>query len=164
MSTIKETKSNKATQDIHVASFSKRSNWEPFFFLLCSSKCEFSHEILKRSLLMLGHNLSFTSYQMKFTHECSWYRAPKSGPYFHNFTLSCAHWSMTHQNFFQIEWDNFTKHNQSQKNWSMHFVRPLWRRSNNLITCAQSSVKSQIKWPELNSFQALGKIMNSNHN
>ena len=28
----------------------------------------------------------------------------------------------------------------------------------------QSSVKSQIKWPELNSFHAPGKIMNRNHN
>ena len=38
------------------------------------------------------------------------------------------------------------------------------RRSNILITCAQSSVKPHRKWPELNGFHALGKIIKRNHN
>ena len=68
------------------------------------------------------------------------------------------------ENYFRYGWDELTKHNQSHTNGSMNFVCPLWRRSNILITCAQTSVKSQMKWPELNSFHALGKIMNRNHN
>ena len=146
-----------------IASFWKRLNWYPFcFLLLCSSKCEFSHEIFRRFLF--GHDLSFTSYTWNLPMNGAGTAPLKLALIFTILLFSVLIEAWRTEISFRYGWDELTKHNQSHTNGSMNFVSPLWRTSHILITCAQSSVKSQIKWPELNSFHALGKIMNRNHN
>ena len=153
MSTIKETMCNalalglfflaiKPTQDI--ASFWKRLNLDPFFFLwLCSSKCEFSHEILRENFIRSWS--FFTSYQMKFGHIFKILL----------FRVLIEAWRT--EISFRYWWDEVTKHNQSHTNWSMNFVRPLWRRSNILITCVQSSVNFRWNGPNTIVFTHLAK-------
>ena len=48
-------------------------------------------------------------------------------------------------------WEELTKHYQCLKVGSKKSASPPWRKSHVLVACAQSSVKSQQKWPKLTS-------------